>query len=278
MPVRVVTDSTCDLPQDVINRYRLTVVPLRLIWGDEVLRDGVDIDAAGFYERLTTSPVHPATSQPLVEDFAAAYEALSREGADIVSIHISSKLSGTVNAATVARQEAGGRDRIEIVDSETVSAMLGGVAMVASEAAEAGATRGEVVAAARRAMASARFLALLDTLEYLRRGGRIGRAQSFVGGVLSIKPLITVRDGEVTPVERVRTRQRAVDRIVEHALADREVRRVFVMSGGNDAEAEAMIARIRPAFDESVEFVRGQFGPIVGVYTGPNALGVGSVG
>jgi len=278
MAVRIVTDSTCDLPQDLIESHGITVVPLRLVWGDEVLRDGIDIDRPAFYERLTTSPVHPATSQPLVEDFVAAYESIASRGDDAVSIHISSKLSGTINSALVAQQEIGERAKIEIIDSETVSVMLGGVALAAAEAAAAGALREEVVAVARREMATVRFLALLDTLEYLRRGGRIGRAQSFIGGVLNIKPLITVLEGEVQPVERVRTRAKALDRIVEHALQVRDARRVFVITGGNDEEGDAMIARLRPSFADDVEFVRSQFGPVVGVYTGPNALGVGSVG
>lgn len=278
MPVRIVVDSTCDLPQHLIEKHRLTIVPLRLLWGDEVLRDGIDIDRPAFYRRLTTSSVHPATSQPLVEDFRAAYEALMSEGAEIVSIHVSSRLSGTLNSAMVARQDMGEGAAIEVIDSETVSVMLGGVAIAASEAAEAGASREEVAAVARRAMATVRFLALLDTLEYLRRGGRIGRAQSFIGGVLNIKPLITVTEGEVTPVERVRTRGRAVERIVGHALEKIEVHRLFVISGDNDAEADAIIERLRPSFGADVEFVRSQFGPVVGAYTGPNALGVGSIG
>lgn len=278
MAVRIVTDSTCDLPAHLVEHYGITVVPLRLIWGAEVLRDGVDIDADTFYARLAADPVTPSTSQPLVEDFVAAYEAAGAEpDADqIVSIHISSKLSGTVNAATVAREQTSRGLRVEIIDSYSVSLALGGIVLEAAEAAARGDSLEQVTAVTRRAMDSVRLLAMLDTLEYLRRGGRIGRAQSFLGSVLNIKPLIRVEDGEVAPFERVRTRTKAVDRLVELALSDKGAKRILVACGGNDAEAQVLVERLRPSFAHT-EFIVAPFGPVVGVYAGPNALGLGTM-
>lgn len=276
MTVRIITDSTCDLPAELTGRLGITVVPLRVIWGDEALRDGVDIDADTFYTRLVASKVHPRTSQPLVEDFVAAYEAAGADGDEIVSIHISSRLSGTLNSAQLAREEVSHSIRIEIIDSYNVSLALGGIVLEAAEAAARDATLQEVAAVARKAMESVRLLAVLDTLEYLRKGGRIGRASSLIGSVLSIKPLIHVEDGEIAPFERVRTRAKAVDRLVELAMDDRNAKRLFVACAGNDDEARALVERLRPSFPHT-EFVVGHFGPVVGVYTGPSALGVGTM-
>lgn len=277
MTVRIVTDSTCDLPPALVAAYGITVVPLTVFFGDEALLDGVDIDAETFYERLRSSKQVPRTSQPSVELFRAAYEELGFEGNGIVSIHISSQLSGTLNAASVARELAAEQGvRVDLIDSYNVSLGLGLIVLEAAAAARNGAGLDDVVAVARRAMDRVEVYVVVDTLEYLQRGGRIGRARSLLGSVLSIKPILHVEDGEVAPFERIRTRGRAIQRIAELATAYSRSKMMFVASGGNDGESEALIDQLRPQLPHT-DLALAQLGPIVGVYTGPNALGIATL-
>lgn len=276
MTVRIVTDSTCDLPRELVERYGIIVVPLTVIFGEEALLDGVDIDAEQFYRRLAASKVLPRTSQPSVEQFAAAYRQAFQAGADaVLSIHISSKLSGTLNAARIAAAEVAaeaGR-QIELLDSKNVSLGLGAVVLAAAERAVTGADLASVLAVATATIDAVHVVCVVDTLEYLQRGGRIGRARSMLGTLLNVKPLIHVEDGEVAPFDRVRTRARALERLAEFVREHRGARRLFVACAGNDSEAEAFIERVRPDLP-GTEIIRGHIGPIVGVYTGPNTLGV----
>ncbi|MFN8508709.1 MAG: DegV family protein [Dehalococcoidia bacterium] len=277
MAVRVVTDSTCDLPAALVAEHGITVVPLTVVFGEEALLDGVEIDANGFYERLRDFPGVPRTSQPSVQRFVEAYKALASDGHEIVSIHLSSRLSGTLNSASIARDQLAHEAHIELIDSYQVSMGLGSIVMDAAIAAAAGGTLAEVAYAARRAMDRTRVVACLDTLEYLRRGGRIGRATSMLGSLLSIKPLIQVENGEIAPFDRVRTRSKALDRLFAVATEDRNARRMFVGCGGNDDEARAFMERLRPMLPHT-EFHIGQVGPAVGVHGGPNILGVAFTG
>lgn len=274
MPVRIVTDSTADLPQDIVDRYGITVVPLTVFFGEEALLDGVDIDPDQFLVRLASSPVLPRTSQPSTEAFREVYERLGQESAEIISIHLSSKLSGTLNSAAVARdQVAHGGLHIELIDSYTVSLGLGLIVREAAAVAAAGGTLKEVVAAARHAMDRVSVAILVDTLEYLRRGGRIGRASSFLGSVLSIKPIISIENGEVVPLERVRTRRKAADRLFAIATADRRAKAVFAAFTGSAEETDVLVDRLREALPHT-DVRPAKIGPTVGVYMGPNALGI----
>lgn len=276
MAVRVVTDSTCDLPADLAAELGIVVVPLNVYFGEEEFLDGVEITSDEFYERLVASPELPKTSQPRVEAFREAYESTAEETEEIVSIHVSSKLSGTLNSASIAREQVSHALRIEVIDSYNVSVGLGMIAMEAARAANAGASMPEVVRAARSAMDRVWWVAFLDTLQYLHKGGRIGRARSLVGSLLSIKPLLHCEDGEVAPFERIRTRNRVVERLFEVATDDLAVGMVFVAGGVNRDEVEDFRERLEPMMPHT-EFHSAQFGPAVGVYTGPTALGVGGL-
>jgi len=274
MTVRIVTDSTADLSQDIVDQYGITVVPLTVFFGDEALLDGVDIDPDQFLTRLASSPILPRTSQPSAELFRQAYERLAQETKEIVSIHLSSKLSGTLNSASVARDQVVHGDlRIELIDSYTVSLGLGLIVREAAAAASAGAGLAEVVAVARHAMDRVSVAILVTTLEYLRRGGRIGRASSFLGSVLSIKPIISVEDGEVVPVERVRTRNRATERLFDLATKDKRAKAVFAACTGDASETDALVERLRAALPHT-DVRPARLGPTVGVYVGANALGI----
>jgi DegV family protein with EDD domain len=271
MAVRIVTDSTCDLPPETVARLGITVVPLTILWDGEELLDGIDIDAPAFYDRLRKSATLPKTSQPSVDRFVAAYRAIP-ESDEVVSIHISSRMSGTINSATAAREQLSGR-RIEIVDSEHVSLGLGAIVVIAAEAANAGATADAVAASARAAIQRVHVVALVDTLEFLRRGGRIGRARSLLGSILNIKPILHIQDGEMAPLDRVRTYNRAVERLVQAATEHHDLERLYVAAGGDDAAATALADRIRPLLP-GVEVNVGRIGPVVGVHAGPGVLGV----
>jgi DegV family protein with EDD domain len=276
MPVRVVTDSTCDLPADLVAKYGITVVPLTVLFGDEALLDGVEIDAPTFYERLRTFHGAPRTSQPSVARFRETYEALAAETDEIVSIHISSRMSGTLNSASVAREAVAPALHVDLIDSYNVSLGLGAIVLEAAIIASAGAGLAEVAAAAHRAVGRVQVIAALDTLEYLRRGGRIGRARSLLGSILSIKPLLQVDQGELAPFERVRTRVRAVERVIELATADRTIKRLFVAAGGDDALPAAIIERVRPSLPHT-EIIPASIGPAVGVHSGPGVFGFAAV-
>lgn len=276
MPVRIVTDSTCDLPPALVAAHGITVVPLTVFFGEEALLDSVDISAPAFYERMTSSGVLPRTSQPSVELFRRAYLEAAENGEEIVSIHLSSKLSGTLNAASVAREEVAPEVHVDLIDSYNVSLGLGLIVLEAARAAQSGATLTEVVATARRVMDRVSVYVCVDTLEYLKKGGRIGRASSFLGSVLSIKPILHVEDGEVAPFERVRTRARATERLFELAASQARAKQMFVAAGGDDTAARELIERLRPILPHTDLFV-GQLGPVVGVYTGPGALGIAAL-
>ncbi|MEX1102624.1 MAG: DegV family protein [Dehalococcoidia bacterium] len=272
MPVRVVTDSTCDLPREIVRDLEITVVQLTVAFGDEAFRDGVDIDGPAFYERLIQAKELPRTSQPSTETFRDAYLQVADDANEVVSIHVSSRLSGTINAASIAREELSHQLHIDIIDSYNVSLGLGAVVVEAAHAARAGASMEEVGRVARGAMNRVKWYAFLDTLEYLQRGGRIGRARALAGSLLSIKPILHAEDGEIAPFERIRTRGRAVERLYDLAMEDAMVKRLYVASADNDDEAEAFVERLRPRMPHT-DFVVAQFGPVIGVYTGPNALG-----
>lgn len=275
MAVRIVTDSTADLPPDVAKQLNISVVPLLVFFGEEGFRDGVDIDSDRFYRMLVESPIHPRTSQPAVGDFLTVYQRLAEEGTDgIVSIHLSSRLSGTVSSANAAREEFGDRCAVAVVDSQNVSLGLGMIVIAAAEAARAGAGLEEVRRVAEDAARRTHILFVLDTLEHLQRGGRIGRAQAFIGSLLHVKPLLTVRDGEVHPLERLRTRPRAIDRLLELIAAHKAPVYAAVADATTPADADSLEQRMHGLFPEA-RILRSRIGPVLGAHAGPGVIGVG---
>jgi DegV family protein with EDD domain len=277
MAVAIVTDSTSDISQVEAERLGLTVVPLNIHFGTESLRDGVDIMPAEFFERLKRSKELPKTSQPSAGTFLDVYRRLAQETDQILSIHLSAKLSGTSNSARAAREALGGKAKVEILDSGTVSWPLGFAARTAREAAEAGGELAGCLRAAEDALARTRLYFVLDTLEYLQKGGRIGGARAFLGQVFNIKPILTVREGEVAPLERVRSRMKAEERLFELATSGGgEIVRLAVAHSSSDAEAERWIGRMQEA-EPGVPCELIWLGPVVGVYAGPNTLGMAAV-
>jgi DegV family protein with EDD domain len=272
--VAIVTDSTADLPPELVEELGVTVVPLQVIFGDEAYREGVDITTEEFYERLVKSRQLPTTSAPSVGDFQEVYERLLEEADSIVSIHIGAKLSGTVQAAHTARQSLAKPERIELVDSQAASMAMGLAIIEAAEASRAGAKLAEVKAAAESAVQRTHVRFMLDTLEYLRRGGRIGRARAYLGALLSVKPILTLREGEVYPEERVRTRARGLERIIQSAIRLPNVKLAAVGHSTTPDDAESIGERLAMAFPNvKVHLIR--FGPVIGTHGGPGLVGVG---
>jgi DegV family protein with EDD domain len=272
--VHIVTDSTCDIPHALIDELHITVVPLTIAFGHESFRDGLDLTADEFYARLQESKHLPTTSQPPPALFQHAYTHLASQG-EVVSVHLSHKFSGTVETArSVARDVA--PDRISVVDTGSASMGMGLCVLAAARAARDGESREACVAAAESVAARLRIAVAFETLEYLRRGGRIGRATAFLGGLLRLKPILTIRDGETFPVTRVRSRARAIDELFAICAGDPTISEVAVLHTTTPEDAAALVARIREALP-GVTVHTGRFGPALGVHGGPGMLGLAAV-
>ena len=271
MPVKIVTDSTADLPDQLIQELGITVVPVYVRFGEEVYRDRVSISEDEFYERLTHDPVHPSTTQPGPQDFLEVYQKLSSEADGIVSIHVSGKLSGTCNSALMAKDMLDTGCPVEVVDSETLSMSLGLTAIVAVQMAEAGESLDKVVEAAKQAIPKIHLLALLDTLKYLAKGGRIGKVKALLGSVLSVKPMLAVKDGELVPAGQVRSRAKGMDKLFDFAKNAADIQDLAVVYNTTPDEAQDLAERIGSVFDrEKIRMAR--LGPGLGVHGGPGAM------
>ncbi|MBI4289527.1 MAG: DegV family protein [Chloroflexi bacterium] len=273
MTVKIVTDSTGDIPPRLAEDLGITVVPLFVHFGNEVFRDGVDISADEFYRRLTSGKVLPKTAAPSPGDMAGAYAQPCKDGQEIISIHISSKLSATYSSALLGKKQAGENCRIEVIDSGQAAMGLGLLAIGAARRAKKGAALYDVIDWVHHAIPKCHIVGVVDTLEYLQKGGRIGKAQAFVGSLLQVKPIIGVRDGEVHPLERVRTRGKALHRLAEMAAAFKSVHSLSVFCSTEDPALEELAQHLGKAFP-NVEIYRSRFGPVIGAYMGPGAVGV----
>lgn len=271
----IVTDSTADIPPAVREKYGIEVVPLEVIFGDEVYKDGVDITSAEFFDRLESSSVMPRTSQPSPGDFARIYKKLLDQQKEIISIHISAELSGTVHSAYMGRKLVGGGSKIDIVDSRLVSLALGLIVVEAAKAVSAGKQKDYVLELINKMIQKTRVYFLVDTLEYLARGGRIGKAQSLMGTLLNIKPILTFRDGIIYPYDKIRGFNKAVQRIVDGINEEFKGKRVLTaFVYGTEGELFHNFHQKITAQIDYVESVRGQLGPVVGTHGGPGIVGV----
>lgn len=271
--VAVVTDSTTYLPRPLVKRWAIHEVSLYVGWEGDLQPEHQYGDLDAFYARLRESPVLPTTSQPSVGDFLACFEPLVSAGRDVVSIHLASGLSGTCEAATeAARIVSGDSGRVEVVDGQTGAGGLGCLVIAAARAAERGAELNAVVDAARQARERLQMWFCLDTLEYLRRGGRIGAAQAMLGTALKVKPILTFGN-EITPVGRVRTRRRAVERMDAYLdeLHDRGATEWIVQHAQSPEDAEHLVAHGTAIFDAGPLFC-SEVGPVLGAHLGSGLL------
>jgi DegV family protein with EDD domain len=278
MTVRLVTDSTADIPQDQAQVAGITIVPLTVFFGDEAYLDGVELDNVSFYNKLQASKELPRTSQPSPAAFQEAYIRLINEGADaILSVHLSSKLSGTYQSACTARDtlpDTVKKITIEIIDSQNISiAMSRSIIRAAQEATE-GLSLPEIKAHLLDELARTRILAVLDTLEYVKRGGRIGGARAFLGNMLSVKPIISLKDGEVIPVEQPRTRSKAYARVAELLREMGKIEHVSIAES-SEGFAEQLAQAIKTVYAGELSFY--ELGAVLGTHTGPGTAAIAAV-
>jgi len=271
MPVRIVTDSTCDLPAETIKRYDIRAVPLYINVGNKGYLDGVDMTREEFYTRLPAFPHHPTTAVPSEQKFRAMYDALAEEGAsDILSIHISTALSAVVNVAQVAARETTSV-MVTVLDSRQLSLGTGFLVEAAAKMAAAGSSIAEILAALENQVKRSHVFAALDTLEFLRRSGRMNRFVANMGTLLQLKPILTMYDGKPGS-ERVRTRERALKRVIEMLHSVGEIERVAIVhthAAERVKELRALAGSLLPAADIPVEDIT----PVIGAHIGPGAAG-----
>jgi DegV family protein with EDD domain len=264
----VVTDSTADLPDEWRHRYGIEVVPLKVLFGKESFRDRVDMTDEEFFRRLAASTSLPTTSAPSPGEFAQVYERLSIDYEGCISIHIGAQLSATAEAARVGARSVEGFP-VTVIDSQTVTMPMAFLCRVAAESA----SLDEATTAVEERIPKCRVLALLDTLRYLEMGGRIKRAQAMIGTMLDLKPLLLVEDREIKPVDRVRTRSRAVARMIDFFRTQTPVEYAAVMHAQAPDDAERIVADLRTEFPD-LDLPVGQIGCVLGTHTGPKALGL----
>ncbi len=273
--IAFITDSTAYIPADLVAKYDIRVAPQILIWGEEQLLDGVDITPSQFYARLKTSTVNPTTSQVAVVTFKEMLEPLVAAGRPVIMQLLSDKLSKTLQSAAMARDMLPG-SRIEIIDSEATAMALGFQVLAAARAAEAGKSFEEVVAVANQARQKTGVLFVVDTLEYLHRGGRIGGASKLLGSALNLKPLLELRDGRIEPIEKVRTKAKATARmldVLEERLAGRTPVRLSSIHAAAEAEAREVLEAAKKRF-HPIEALMADASPVVGTHAGPGTVGV----
>lgn len=271
MTIKIVTDSSADLPPDLIKEWGITVVPLYVRFGDNVYRDRIDISDDEFYRRLQSDPTHPNTTQPTPQDFAEVYQKLVQEAEGIVSIHISSLLSGTCNSAIQAKESMDTTCPIEVIDSRSLTLALGSIVIMAARLAKEGKNLDEIVAEVNKAIPDTHLLALFDTLKYLLLGGRIGKAKALLGSVLNTKPMLALKEGETVPAGQVRTRSKGMERLLDFVKSATYIQDLAVIYSTTPDEAQSLVERISSIYPEQPVRL-GRIGPLLGVHMGPGAL------
>lgn len=269
--IRVVTDSTADIEPDDANRLGIEVVPLNVHWNGSTYQDKVEITIEEFYRKLREEKGTPKTSQPSAGEFEAAYRELLEDADEIISVHLSGKLSGTLNSAQLAAKNVAA-NRIMVVDSRTTSYALGMIVNRVASAASEGRSLRECHELALDLVQRAKLFAAVDTLEFLRRGGRIGRAQAFAGNLLAIKLIFEIRDGEVYPIDRVRTRAAVIRRTAE-VVSDCGSFAEGAVLYGDDPEPASQLRRLIEDMNPALALSSGRIGPVLGTHTGPGVIG-----
>jgi DegV family protein with EDD domain len=270
--VRIVTDTASDLPDELLTELGIGLVSLRIRFGDEEFVDRVELSTKEFWSRCSSSDGLPSTAAPSPGQFQEAFEAMARQGADgVVCVSLSSKMSATIEAARQAARALEGTIPVRVVDSLSVSVAEGLVVIEAAEKARQGASLDEVVAAAEDVVNKMKLYAMIDTLENLKKGGRIGGAQALLGTMLSIKPVIEIRDGEVEQESKQRTKAKALSYLADKVRGVGDIKRMAVLSADTDIhEFLSTLKDIRPIDNVLV----GEVGPVIGTHSGPGAIGV----
>ena len=279
MAIKIVTDSTADLPRGLCETLGISTVPLNVQFGETSYLDGIDIQAEEFFSMLATSDKLPTTSQPSPGTFLDHYSNLIGDGHDIVSIHVSGKLSQTVNSAEIAKAKIeGSKSSITVIDSNQCSAGLGLIAIAAAKAVKSGATLDQTIAIAEATAKKIQIFITLDTLEYLQKGGRIGKAQALLGSLLQMKPILTLLDGEIRPLEKTRTRAKAIQRMYSLAEEQQPFVSAAVIHSASENAALALekhlasLIKALPKEEQGATYTNS-IGPVVGTHGGPGLVG-----
>ncbi len=271
--VRIVTDSTAELSSNMADRLGITVIPLNIHIGNERFRDGIDINPLEFFGRLKTTDLLPFTTSPRLNAFEDTYHTLGKATDDIVSIHISARMSNTVELAKQAASSLIGQRRIAVIDSLSTSLGLRTLVIAAGEAAQEGAGIDEVVRLVRAMIPHVYLVFFVDSLEYLERGGRIGKAEALLGTMLSIKPLLIIEDGDILPLEKVRTRSNGIDKLFEFITEFPQLEKISILKGVNAVDPAELLDRLRLTYpDREIDVVT--YGPVLATHLGPGAIGV----
>ena len=271
MAVRIVTDSVADLPPQIVKDLGITVIPVNVCFGDEVYRDGIDLSAEQFYEKLAESKIMPVTSVPGLGVFASTYDKLAEETDEILVITLSSNLSSVYEVASQGVGLMKKKCRVEVVDSRWVIMAQGFIVMTAARAAQAGASFEEVLDIVLRNINRVYLCSVFDTLEYLKRGGRIGKAAAFMGTMLHIHPIIGLKDGEVVPFGRKHSRDQAIDYLYNLAMSYSYIEEMSVAYANASADAEKLTDRLSVKFPKE-RVIRSRTSPVIGAHCGPNLL------
>jgi DegV family protein with EDD domain len=271
MAVKIVTDTLSDITFDLAAKLDVTVIPLYVRFGEEMYRDRIDITCEDFYRRLINEPKLPSTTQPSPNDFLEVYKKLSEETDEILVVTVSSKMSGTFQSATQAKELMKGKAKIEIVDSLQVAMAEGLLVIAAANAVKKGASLADAVQVVRSAKSRVHLVAYFDTLKYLAKGGRIGKAQGLLGSMLSVKPILTTREGEMAPLTRVRSLTAGLDYLYSFVAGIPKIEGVAVEHATTLADADKLVERLNKIYPKE-KIYRSVISPVVGTYSGPNAM------
>jgi len=277
MTVKIVTDSLGNIPSEIAEELGITIIPIYVHFGTETYRDGVDLTTEQFYEKLMHSKILPTTAVPPPGDFVKVYDKLAEESDEILVITISHKLSATHEVALQAIELMKRKRRVEVIDSSTVLMAEGLMVIAAAKAAKAGANFDEVVNVTRNNIDRVDFRMAFDTLEYLKRGGRIGTAQAFLGSILRVNPILTMKDGYTEAVARMRSRAKAIDYLCNFTMSFSHIDEMAVEDATTPDDAEMLVERISSRFPKE-RIYRTKVSPVVGTHVGPHVLGVSVLG
>ena len=275
--IAVVTDSTTYMPPELVKKYNISVAPQVLIWGDQTYKDGVDIESSEFFTRLKTAKVMPTTSQVAVISFQEIFQDLVNKGYEVLALLVSSRLSGTVQSAMQAKDlMSSAREKVNVVDSQSVAMALGFQVLAVARAIEEGASLKDAITLAEKSYQYTGVFFAVDTLEFLHRGGRIGGAQRFLGTMLNMKPILAIQDGRVEGIDRIRTKNKAQDRVLElvvEKVAGRTPVRLATLHANAAEDARALLTRAEQTL-HPIESIFTEVSPTVGTHAGPGTVGL----
>jgi DegV family protein with EDD domain len=277
MTVKIITDSLGDLPVEIINKLDIGIIPLHVLFGSESYRDGIDISSQQFYSRLVSSSVLPTTSVPSIGEIIEMFEKYAGQTHEILMITVTHKLSGTYETALKAAEILKTRVRIKVIDSLNIIMGQGLLVIKAAEMAKNNAGLDEIIKSVQNNIARIESRMAFDTLEYLRRGGRIGAGQAFLGSILKINPVLGLRDGEVYPLSRERSRIKAIDSLYHWIMSYKKIEAIAVEDATTPDEADRLVERIKQKYDNPVLY-RSKVGAVIGAHSGPNVIAVSVLG